>query len=148
MALLLQKRGKLAEAEPLFREALEQYRLNAGDTHNATLHTIYNLAHLLQACGPQRLEEAEALLRETLGVLREKLGALRLIDDDAHANTLTCIKSLGILLFRLGKYAEAERLLCEAYEGWRQVSGDAHPCTREALFILTDMRRLLRRYKK
>ena len=144
LALLLQKRGKLAEAEPLFREALEQY-LNAGDTHCVTLHTIYHLACLLQASGPRGLEEAEALLRETLGAWRA-IG-------DAHPNMLACsaacTESLGAVLLLRGRFADAERLLCEAYEGKRRVLGDAHPRTREALGILAGVRRqLLRRRKK
>ena len=118
-AALLQRRGKLAEAVPLLREALGQFRRNVGDTHNSTLLTAYNLAGLLQACGPGRYEEAEVLLRKTLDAWRAT--------DDSHPNTLTCIRSLGILLIARGKHAEGKRLLREANEGQSRVFATPTP---------------------
>jgi len=51
LAKLLQDQGKLDEAEPLFREALEAQRHTLGDTHPGTLLRIHNLASFLNALG-------------------------------------------------------------------------------------------------
>ena len=78
LALLLKTQGKLGEAEPLYREALDGRRRTLGDSHPSTLTSINNLAGLLQAQG--KLGEAEPLYRESLDGHRRVLG-------DAHPNT-------------------------------------------------------------
>jgi tetratricopeptide (TPR) repeat protein len=72
MARLLQAQGKLSEAEPLYREALEARRRTLGDTHPSTLASISNMAVLLQDQG--KLSEAEPLYREALEASRRTLG--------------------------------------------------------------------------
>ena len=59
---LLQDQGKLDEAAPLFREALDARRATLGDRHPDTLTSINNMASLLQAQG--KLDEAAVLRRE------------------------------------------------------------------------------------
>jgi len=49
LAMLFHDQGKLDEAEPLFREALEVRRRTLGDTHPNTLANINNLGLLLKA---------------------------------------------------------------------------------------------------
>ena len=63
--MLLNDQGKLAEAEPLYREALEGQREVLGSTHEKTLLSARNLAKVLDASG--RAEEA-ARLRSEYGV--------------------------------------------------------------------------------
>ena len=58
---LLQDMGKLEDAEPLLRRALEGREATLGKSHPDTLASIGNLATLLKAMG--KLEDAEALLR-------------------------------------------------------------------------------------
>ena len=41
-----QAQGKLGEAEPLYREALDGYRRTLGDSHPTTRDTIARLVHL------------------------------------------------------------------------------------------------------
>ena len=60
--MLLQKQGKLDEAEPLLREALEISRATLGDRHPDTVTSIINLGSLLQDQG--KPDEAAPLLRE------------------------------------------------------------------------------------
>jgi len=74
LAKLLQDQGKLNEAEPLFREALEGRRRTLGDTHPSTLNSINNLGLLLEDQG--KLNEAESLFREALEVRRRTWVAL------------------------------------------------------------------------
>ena len=62
MGALLQAMGRLDDAEPLFREALDAFRATLGDRHPHTLASINNMGQLLQNMG--RLDDAEPLLRE------------------------------------------------------------------------------------
>ena len=64
MCLLLQAMGKLAEAEPYCREALESRRRVVGDDHRDTLQSINNMGLLLHSMGKRA--EAEPYLREAL----------------------------------------------------------------------------------
>ena len=61
LGLLRLDQGRLAEAEPLYREALQVRRQRFGDGHPDTVASM-GLLRLDQG----RLKEAEALLRETL----------------------------------------------------------------------------------
>eukprot|EP00964_Phaeocystis_antarctica_P047600 scaffold27536_cov63-Phaeocystis_antarctica.AAC.1 len=62
LATELQVQGKVDEAEPLFREALEMDRETLGDRHPSTLTSTNNLGLLLKDKGD--LAAAEPLLRE------------------------------------------------------------------------------------
>ncbi len=88
MATLLQTQGKLGEAEPLAREALDGRRRTLGDGPN-TLNSISNFAVLLQAQG--KLGEAEPLAREALDGFRRALGA-------SHPSTRAVSAALASLL--------------------------------------------------
>ena len=72
MAILLKTQGKLAEAEPLYREALSARRRTQGDDHPRTLSSIFNFAGLLWAQG-KRVEALE-MFREELAGVRRVLG--------------------------------------------------------------------------
>jgi tetratricopeptide (TPR) repeat protein len=61
LALLLEAQGKLAEAEPLYRRALEGREQQLGAHHPSTLTSVNNLAMLLRTQG--KLAEAELLYR-------------------------------------------------------------------------------------
>ena len=56
--------GKLAEAEPLYRRALEGREQQLGAKHPHTLTSVNNLVSLLHAQG--KLTKAEALFRRAL----------------------------------------------------------------------------------
>ena len=77
MATLLQTQGKLAEAEPLCREALAGERETLGDKHPRTLISIGNMAELLRTRG--KLAEAEALFCEAYKGRSRKKKVSRLI---------------------------------------------------------------------
>ena len=62
--MLLQAQGKLNEAEPLYRRALEGREKTLGPDHLHTLISVNNLGLLLYTQG--KLNEAEPLLRRAL----------------------------------------------------------------------------------
>jgi tetratricopeptide (TPR) repeat protein len=128
VARLLKAQGKLDEAAPLYREALEARRATLGDRHPSTLVSIGNMASLLQAQG--KLDEAAPLSREALEASRATLG-------DRHPSTLVSMNNMASLLRAQGKLDEAAplsreaKLLCrEAVEGARAVLGNDHPHTK------------------
>ena len=85
MVGLLHAQGKLGEAEPLYREALDGRQRTLGDAHPDTLSSLFNLADLLEKRG--RLPEAEALYREQLKGCLRSLGAV-------HPDTVSSMKNL------------------------------------------------------
>jgi len=91
LAMLFHDQGKLDEAEPLFREALEVRRRTLGDTHPNTLANINNLGLLLKDQG--KLSEAEPLLREDLEAQRRTLGDTHPSPSSA-STTLACYSKI------------------------------------------------------
>jgi hypothetical protein len=63
-AILLSNQGRLFEAKPLYRDALEGRRRVLGNDHPNTLTSMNNLAVLLKAQG--KLSEVEPLYRDAL----------------------------------------------------------------------------------
>ena len=122
--LLLQKQGKLDEAEPLLRKALEMSRATLGDRHPDTVTSFSNLGSVLQDQG--KLKEAAPLLREALDALRATLG-------DRHPDTLAAMNNLGMLLYSQGNVDEAQPLLRESLETCRATLGDRHSDTLAAI---------------
>jgi non-specific serine/threonine protein kinase/serine/threonine-protein kinase len=111
MGYLLQAQGKLDQAEPYYREALEKRRRVLGGEHPDTLISINNMGALLQAEG--KIDQAEPYYREALEKRRRVLG-------DEHPHTLASIGSMGALLHAQGKPSEALELLTPAQETARQ----------------------------
>ena len=121
--MLLHEDNRLAEAEPLLRQALDKRRRVLGDEHEQTLSTGNNLAMVLMAAG--KLGEAERLFRDVLDQQRRLLG-------DEHPHTLNAVNNLGMLLFRQGKLDDAEPLLREAMQRLQRTTPD-HPNTMSAM---------------
>jgi tetratricopeptide (TPR) repeat protein len=99
--------GRVEEAEPLLRKALEAEQTVSGLEHLETLVTAHFLA--LNLIGQSREVEAETLLWSTLEIRRRVAG-------DHHADTLWTVNELGRLLMRQKRYDEAEDLLVSSYE--------------------------------
>ena len=98
---LLEKQGKLEEAEVLYRRSLEGRERVLGVDHPNTLTSVNNLGVLLEDQG--KLEEAEVLYRRALE------GRERVLGVDAP-ETLRSVNNLGTLLEAQGKLEEAEVL--------------------------------------
>ncbi len=96
--------SKPAEAESLFRQALEGYRKILGPEAALTLDLTLDLANLLSRFG--RGAEAEPLSRAALGPLRQRFGP-------TDPRVAPALASLGLSLIQQEKWTEAEPVLRE-----------------------------------
>jgi tetratricopeptide (TPR) repeat protein len=115
-----QSKGKYAEAERIYREALSVYRRVLGDEHLATLNTAACLAQSLWQ--QAKHAHAERIQREVLGVYKRVLG-------EEHHLTLNSAHNLAVSLAGQRKYGQAEQIEREVLGGRRRVLGEEHPET-------------------
>jgi serine/threonine protein kinase/Flp pilus assembly protein TadD len=110
----LQGLGKLNEAESMYRKALAVHQdLVVGDTWSVShLMASAKLGECLHYEG--RLDEAEAVLRET-----ERRFRAVAPEHPQYASTLM---ALGSLLVDRGKYPEADRTLCRSLESLERIA--------------------------
>jgi tetratricopeptide (TPR) repeat protein len=89
LAYLFQSTGRYAEAEPLYRRALQARERVLGEEHPSTLSSVNNLAYLFQSTG--RYAEAEPLYRRAAEGFRKVLGP-------EHPHTKTVEENLRVFL--------------------------------------------------
>jgi serine/threonine protein kinase len=102
--------GELDLAMNLFQETLARRTALLGLEHPETISTMHDFSRCLLRAG--KSEKAEALLRDCLK-LREK-------NQPDHWKTFDTKSELGGALVGQQKYAEAEPLLRDGYEGMKQ----------------------------
>lgn len=118
LGIVLRSQGRLAEAEPIFRDALAmRRRLFKGD-HPDVSQNLHSLGRLLEGQG--KWAEAEALYRDDLAMLK------RLYRGD-HAAVAQSLHTLGHLLYVQGKPTEAEAFAREALAIYRRLFKGDHP---------------------
>ena len=143
VALLLDSQQHFAEAEVLYREALErrhQWLTNrpwpSGNKDPSkdrlTFLILDNLSTVLQLQG--KFEEAEALCRQALNGRRAQLGS-------HHVQTLSSISSMAELCRYKGKLNEAEVLHGEVLKGRRRKLGNQNPDTLASMNNLAEVLR-------
>ena len=115
IAKLLHALGKHAEAEMLFREALEARRAEFGDCEVITKMMVSEFAKLLHDQG--KLQEAEALYLEALEFKRATFG-------NRHPDTLNAINTMATLMKDLARPDEAESLWREVLDASRKALGE------------------------
>ena len=133
LALTLIRRGRIGEAEMLYRDLLADRRQVQGDDHRDTLATRHDLAAAIGLQG--RYGQSEQLYRELLD------DDYRLLGPD-HRHTLAARHNLARMLGRQGRYAEAEDLCRNVLADQRRLLGDTHPdtlATRHSLARITGM---------
>ena len=111
LALVLRDRGRLAEAQVVFRDVVALSRKLYGAENPTLAYALNNLADTLR--GQQKFEEAEPLVREALAMRKKLYG---------YGHTLVP-QSIGVLLRVLqgeGKTAEAEATVLQALEEARK----------------------------
>ncbi len=117
LAIVLDDRGRDAEAQRLFRDVYERALDRLGAGHIDTLRAQNNLGKLLMES--RRFDEALPHLMECLERRRAVLG-------DDHPHTIITIANLGALYNNMGRTDEATALAREAAERSERVLGSVH----------------------
>jgi tetratricopeptide (TPR) repeat protein len=122
-AIQLQREGRTADAELLFRDALTIYERADGPEHRNTATCLDNLA---TACRIQsKFDEALPLCQRALLIREKECGR-------EHRETAASYSNLGWLHRRMGNIPEAERMLDEALRIREKIFGSEHPDTAES----------------
>ena len=121
---VLGQKGDYAAAEPLLREALSMTRRLLGDEHPDAGAIMIDLAALLSATHDD--SAAEPLIRSALTIYRRSL-------PEGDWQIINAESVLGGVLTGLGRYAEAEPLLLNAYPILQEQRGEHSACTRDTL---------------
>ena len=114
LGLLYAEQGKLAEAEQMYKRALQGHEKALGAKHIRTLHTVNNFGILYRQQG--KLAEAEQMYKRALQGYKKTLGA-------EHMSTLGTVNNLGVLYKEQGKLAEAEQMYQRALQGYEKALG-------------------------
>lgn len=130
LGLVLQTRGRFAEAETMFREAVSIVA-KFPDQRTEWLTMRSNLGGVLGELG--RLEESEQELRDVLVERRRVFG-------ERHPQVVRSLSRLGRAMLRRQDAAEAEPLLREALEKSLAVLGEEHLETLSARALLAAAR--------
>lgn len=120
LALALQQRGRLDEAEGEYSAVLEARNRILGPGHPRTLASRNGLAFMRWERG--QFEEAE---REIRAVLEDRS---RILGPD-HSDTLDSRSQLGVVLSDRGQYAAAEQELRAVVEARTRILGPEDPAT-------------------
>lgn len=112
--------GKLQEAEPHLKRALDLRRAELGEPNERTLQSVNNLASLYHEQG--RYEDAESLFQKVIRIRTDTLG-------EDHPQTLTAVNNIALLYESQGRYDEAEALHLRTLEARRRALGDEDPKT-------------------
>ncbi|KAA6414181.1 MAG: hypothetical protein FRX48_02543 [Lasallia pustulata] len=120
LGVLYADQGKMAEAEAMYRRALEGKEKAWGPEHTSTLDMVNNLGILYKDQG--KMAEAEAMFRRALEGKEKAWGP-------EHTSTLDTVNNLGTLYADQGKMAEAEAMYRRALEGKEKAWGPEHTST-------------------
>jgi CHAT domain-containing protein len=106
IALLYNNQGKYAEAEPLYKHALEIQENSLGPEHPAVALSLNNIAGLYRAQG--RYAEADPLYKRALEIMEKSLGP-------EHPSVATNLKNLAHLYGYRREYQVAIDFAYQAY---------------------------------
>ncbi len=128
LAAVLRESGRLAEAEPVSREAADLFRA-LGDTG----HLASSLVEL-GSCHQQarRFGEAERLLLEALALREHDLGP-------GHERVSAILNNLGNLYFDMERYPDAERVQKRSLLIKKRLLGPEHPYVAKSLNNLANV---------
>ena len=118
LGVLLEGKALHADAESLYRQALEIDEASYGPEHPDVARDLNNLAGLLQATN--RLADAEPLFRRVVKIFEASLGA-------NHPNVATALNNLAELLRATNRLADAETLYRRALKIDEASYGPEHP---------------------
>ena len=112
--------GRLAEAEQMYKRALQGTEEALGPKHTSTLGTVNNLGSLYKNQG--RLAEAEQMYKSALQGYMEALGVERV---QQYIPALNTIENLGNLYEAQGNYTEAHAMYAKALSGSQGLLGQS-----------------------
>ncbi|RMH55974.1 MAG: serine/threonine protein kinase [Bacteroidetes bacterium] len=127
LAGVLYARGKVPEAETLYRDALAIHRQLYGDHHIRVVEGLNAVGLMLRE--QQRLDDAEQLLRQAYTRGRRLLGHV-------HPTVATITYNLALTLQNQGHLPEAEALYHEVLAMDRELLGERHPYVAGDLDVL------------
>ncbi len=127
LANIYREQGRYADAEPLYKRALQGFERVKGPEDPLTLGSLNNLALLYREQG--RYADAEPLYKRAIEASERVLGK-------EHPDTLGSRSNLAVLYQDQGRYAEAEPLYKRVLEVQQRVLGKAHPYTLGSLYNL------------
>ena len=106
-----------AEAEMLFRAALDDTLPSLGPDHPQIMELKINLADSLESQG--KYSEAQPIFEAALAEKRRTLG-------EDHPQTISALENYGSFLTRKGDYAQAQQVLDEVLKANIRLNGDQH----------------------
>lgn len=114
----VENQGRYAEAEQLYRSALDSSRKAHGPTHPEIAAILNELAGAVDAQG--RYGDAEQLHRQALTMRQQMFG-------EKHAQVSQSLSNLAQTVRHLGGYKESETLYQRALSMAQEVHGSEHP---------------------
>ena len=114
----LYDQAEYAEAEPLYKQAMEIDRTALGEQHPDYATSLNNLAGLYRAMG--RHTEAEPLYKQAMEIKRTALG-------EQHPGFAVSLNNLALLYNDMGRHTDAEPLYKQAMAICRTALGEQHP---------------------
>ena len=130
LGALLFRREKWADAEAVFSAVLEGYTVHLDEEHPLVLVTRANIARVTAIQG--RHVEAEGLYRELLAATQRSL-------PPNHPNVAVFSGGMGVCLFEMKRYSDAESHLLSSYQGHLQNLGPQHRRTQQGAKRLADL---------
>lgn len=121
VAVVVRDQGRPQDAEPLVREAIAIQRKVLGEQHPTLANSLDVLAGTFEDRGDNA--QAEALLREALAIATAA---------DVQLDAARLQSNLGWVLWKAGRYAEAEPLLRDGVANIAKTYGPKHRNTRLA----------------
>lgn len=132
LAVLYHSQGKLEEAEPVYRRALDSAEKAFSEPAEELGLVMNNFGRLLHEKGS--LADAESLFRQSLGVLVDALGP-------GHPKLGTPLSNLARLHMAQGKKESAEKLLQDALAILESAYGPGHRKVAKAKKMLAGVMR-------
>jgi len=139
LGLYYNTQARYAQAEPLYRRALEINEIALGSNHPTVATCLNNLATLLETTN--RLNQAELLYRRALEINEKSFGK-------DHPNVARALNNLAELLRNTNRLKEAEPLYRRALEIAEKSLGPNHPNVAKTLNNLAELLRNTNRLKE
>lgn len=130
LATVYQALGRIAEAKPLYQQALDIGKKLYGEEHPAVATNIFNIATIFVI--EQHYDEAETLYLQALEIRKKLFGK-------EHPDVATSIESLAILYGIKGHFAKAEQLHWQAMEMKKKLYGEEHPAVATSMESLANL---------